>query len=750
MSAGTSVNKYRICPLCETTCGLEITVADGRVEGIRGDSDDVFSRGFVCPKGAALTQLHSDPDRLRQPLVRVDGELRPASWDEAFAEVERRLLPIIADRGRDAVAVYLGNPNVHNVSLALYGQALLRALRTANIYSASTVDQMPKQLASGFMFGTFLSVAVPDIDRTDYLMILGANPFESNGSLWTVPDFPGRLRALRQRGGRCVVVDPRRTRTASAADEHVFIRPGTDAQLLMAIVHILFAEGLVRPGRLADHITGLQEVETAASEFPPDAVASICGVPADTIRRLARELAAAERAAVYGRIGTCTQEFGTTASWLVDVINVLTGNLDRCGGAMFPRAAAFQSNSYGSPGVGRGVRVGRRRSRVRGAPEVMGELPVACLAEEIESPGQGQIRALFTIAGNPVLSTPNGARLDRALGTLDFMVSLDVYLNETTRHADVIFPGLSPLETSHFDAAFAQLSYRNAVRYSPPVLEPPRNRPAEWETLLRLTAIVTGQGASADIDALDDFVAMSQIQRAIGDATSLVCGRDASEIFATVDGRRGPERLLDLALRLGPWGDGFGCKTGGLTLAVVEAQPHGIDLGALEPRIPDLLRTPSGKIELAPSVIVDDVARLRQSLSRLPGDGLQLVGRRHLRSNNSWMHNLPLLAGGRARCTLHMHPQDAARLGLADGATARVASRAGQVELPVEVTDGVMPGVVSIPHGWGHALPGTRLQVAAAQPGVNSNILADDLALDPISGNAVLNGIPVTVEPVSL
>jgi anaerobic selenocysteine-containing dehydrogenase len=744
----TRETKYRICPLCEATCGLEVVVDDRQVIAVRGDDADVFSQGFICPKGVALAQLDQDPDRLREPLVRRDGQLVPVSWDDAFADIERRVMPIVAQHGADAVAVYLGNPNVHNLSLALYGQALLRTLRTKNVFSASTVDQMPKQLAAGLMFGTFTSVAVPDIERCDFLLMLGANPVDSNGSLWTVPDFPGRLRALQQRGGRCVVVDPRRSRTAVAADQHVFIVPGTDAYLLMGIIHTLFAEGLVNLGRLAEHTTGVAAVEAAAAPFSAAAVAPVCGISAETIRQLAHDLAHAPRAAVYGRIGTCTQAFGTTASWLVDVCNVLTGNLDRAGGVMFPSAPAFAINTHGTPGIGRGVRTGRRHSRVRSAPEVAGELPVACLAEEIETPGDGQIRALITIAGNPVLSTPNGERLARALESLECMVSLDIYLNETTRHADVILPGLSPLEESHYDVIFPQFGYRNAARYSPPVFVAPADRPREWQTLLRLTGIVAGQGAGADLDALDDFVATTQVQRAVGDPQCPVHGRDPGEVMAALAPRRGPERLLDLALRTGPYGDGFGKHPEGLSLARLEAHPHGIDLGPLQPRIPESLRTPSGKIEVAPQQLLDDVDRLSAGLGSPHRNGeLVLVGRRHLRTNNSWMHNLPQLAGGRPLCTLSVHPDDATRLGLTDGAPARVTSRTGAVELPVEVTRDIMPGVVSIPHGWGHDQPGTRLRVAAERPGVNSNRLADELALDPLSGNAVLNGIPVRVAP---
>jgi len=741
-----SETKFRICPFCEATCGLAVEMRGREVVRVRGDDDDVFSHGFVCPKGAALADLDTDPDRLRTPLVRRNGELVEATWDEAFAEVERRLLPIIQAHGNDAVAVYLGNPTAHKIDLTLYGQVLIKGLRTRNIFSASTVDQIPKQLASGLMFGGYLSVAVPDIDRTDYLLVLGANPFDSNGSLWTVPDFPGRLRALRQRGGRCVVVDPRRTRTAQAADEHVFLRPATDVHFLAAIVHTLQQEDLIDLGRLAAHCNGIQTLDGLFADFSPEAVGVHCGVPAASIRRIARELAGAERAAVYARIGTCTQSFGTTVSWLVDLCNVLTGNLDREGGAMFPRAAAFAANTRGRPGVGRGVRTGRRHSRVRNAPEVMGELPVACLAEEIETPGDGQIRALFTVAGNPVLSTPNGERLDRALAGLDFMVSLDIYLNETTRHADVIFPGLSVLEEAHFDVAFPQLSYRNAARYSAPLVDPPADRPHEWQTLLRLAGIVMGQGANADIDALDDFVIAAQVQGAVADEYSNVFDRDATELLESLRPRRGAARMVDLALRSGPHGDAFGAHPDGLSLAVLEANPHGVDLGALEPRLPEMLRTPSGKIELAPNMLVGDMERVRAALhADHAGRDLRLIGRRHLRSNNSWMHNLPRLAGGRARCTLLIHPDDATSRGLHDGGMAVVRSRVGVVEACVEVSDEIMPGVVSLPHGWGHGREGTRLALAAREPGVNSNALSDEMEIDPLSGNGVLNGIPVEV-----
>src|SRR5512132_1081106 len=497
---------FSTCPLCEATCGLRITVDDGAVTGIRGDADDVLSRGFVCPKGASLRELHDDPDRVRTPLLREPGGgFRPASWDEAFAEIDRRLPAIQAEHGRDAVAAYIGNPSAHNLSSLLYARVLLKALQTRNLFSASTVDQYPKQMASALMFGSGATVAVPDVDRTDHLLILGANPLASNGSLLTAPDMHGRLRAIRARGGKVVVIDPRRTRTAREADEHHFIRPGTDALLLLGLAHTLFEEDLVDLGALGEHVAGLDTVRALAGEISPEDVAATCRIAAAEIRRLARELAGAPSAAVYGRIGTTTQRFGTTASWLVDVLNVVTGNLDRPGGAMFSRPAAGSSNTAGEPGRGRGAAFGRWHSRVRGMGEIFGERPAACLAEEIETPGEGQVRALVTVAGNPAVSTPNSDRLAAALETLEFMVSVDVYVNETTRHADVILPGPSPLERSHYDLALYQLAVRNVANWTPAVFE--TDVPQDWETLLRLVGIVTGQGPDADIAALDAFVA---------------------------------------------------------------------------------------------------------------------------------------------------------------------------------------------------------------------------------------------------
>ena len=735
----STASAHRICPFCEAACGLEIELEERKVVRIRGDDNDVFSHGFLCPKAIGLKDLHEDPDRIRTPLIKRDGVFVAATWAEAYAEIERRLPPVIAAGGPNAVATVLGNPVSHKMGLSLYFPRLARALGTRNMFSASSVDQIPKMLSVGLMFGSWLSVPVPDIERSDFLLILGANPMVSNGSLWTVPDFRGKAKALRARGGKIVVVDPRRTETADVADAHHFIRPGADVFFLLGIAHALFDEQLVRLGRLGEHVAGLAELEAAVRPFSPEAMALRCAIDATTMRELARTLAATPRAAVYGRIGTCTQQYGTLCSWLIDVINVLTGHLDEEGGAMFPKAAAFAANTRGAPGSGRGIVSGRYRSRVSKVPEMVGEIPLTCLAEEIDTPGAGQIKAVIAIACNPVLSAPNGARLAAALGQLDFMVSMDIYLNETSRHADVILPGLSPLEEAHYDVTFTQFSHHNHARYSPPVLPPAEGQPEEWESMLRIAAIAKGLGADADIAALDDAALEEEVHKAAGPA--------AAAVLAALAPLKGADRRLELALRSGPYGDQFGARPDGLTLAKLKAAPSGIDLGPMGQRIPEALRTPSGKIELAPQMLVDDLARVQADLDAPAGD-LVIIGRRQLRSNNSWMHNLPVLAKGAYRCTALVHPQDAARLGLSDGARARINNGARQIEVQVELSDAMMPGVVSLPHGWGHDLPGTRLGVAQERPGVNLNALLDETLRDPLSGNAVLSGIAITMAAV--
>lgn len=737
----------RICPLCEATCGLTLTIEGTAVTGARGDREDVFSKGFICPKGASFGAVDGDPDRLRTPLVRKDGELREATWEEAFDAVAAGIRPAVERYGANSVGIVLGNPNVHTMAGALYPPVLIAGLGTRSLFTASTVDQMPKHVSSGLLFGDANAIPVPDLDRTDHLLLIGANPLESNGSLCTAPDFPGKLKALKARGGSLTVIDPRRTRTAKLADRHIAIRPGADALLLAAVAQVLFAEHLVDLGESAQHVEGLDELAAAVSEFTPEAVADACDVEVSVIRTLARELAAAPTAAVYGRIGSCTVPHGTLASWLVDVLNILTGNLDRPGGALFPQAATDRTPRPAGPG--HGFRLARWHSRVSRHPEAKGELPLSALAEEIDTvTAEGEpVRALVVVAANPVLSAPDGDRLDKALGSLDFMVSVDPYLNETSRHADVVLPPPPPSQSPHHDFAFNTLAVRNQVRYTRAAVPLEAGRMAETEILARLTLAATGMHG-ADPGAVDDLVVGQTLGKAVKEAHSPVHGRDPHELAAQLTGDTGPERRLDMMLRLGPYGDGFGARPDGLNLARLLDAPHGIDLGPLRPRLPQPLKTRSGRIELLPQPIADDLPRLREAMRQRP-DGLVLVGRRHLRSNNSWMHNVPALTGGTNRCTLHIHPEDAERLGVRDGAQVRVKGAGGEVIAPAEVTDGVRRGVVSLPHGWGHDRPGTRLNHAAADPGVNVNQLLDGSLLDPLSGNAVLNGVAVDVAAVA-
>ncbi len=716
---------FRTCPLCEATCGLAIEVEGDEVRGIRGDAQDPFSRGFLCPKAYGLRALQEDPERLREPLVRRGGQLVAASWDEALATAIDRLADVRRRHGNDAVAVYLGNPNVHNLDGMLYGRALIKALGTRQVYSASTVDQMPAQVVAAILFGGSLSIPIPDLDRTDRLMILGGNPAVSNGSLMTAPDLPARLEAIRRRGGKVVVIDPRRTETAARADEHHFIRPGSDAFLLLAMVQVLFAEGLVRPGAAAPLLRGLDRVREIVAAFDPERVAARTGLAPETIRRLAREQAAAGSAACYGRVGTTCQEFGTLASWAVALVNILTGNLDRPGGVMFT-TPAVQPGRLRARHEGT---FGRFRSRALGLPETFGELPVTTLADEILTPGEGRVRAVVTIAGNPLVSVPDAGRLGQAFEDLELRVAVDFYVNETTRLADVIMPPPSPLERPAYDVALYQLAIRNVTRWSPAALAAPAGRPAEWEILLTLAKALMGYSA-APLALADDEVARQVAERELP-------AEHRAAALAAVAHRRGPERVVDLLLRAGPHA---------LTLDQVAAAEHGLDLGPLQPGLPALLRTPDRTIDLAAAPILADLPRLQAALERTPPE-LVLINRRHLRSNNSWMHNLTPLIKGPERCTLLVHPIDAARLGLTDGTPARVRSRVGEVVAPVQISDDIMAGVVSLPHGFGHDRPGARLTVAGAHAGANVNLLSDASARDAPSGNAVLNAVPVTVSP---
>ncbi len=734
--------EFRTCPLCEATCGLQIDVEGLEITRIRGDRDDVFSHGFICPKGSTLKQLHVDPDRLRQPLVRRDGVLVEVGWDEAWVEVDRLLGPYLAG-DRNAIGVYLGNPNVHNLGHAIFLRPLLKALGTRSQFSASSVDQMPKHVSCGYLFGSPLAIPVPDLDRTGYLLMLGANPLASNGSLCTAPDFPGRLTAIRERGGRVVVVDPRRSETAEVADEHLAIRPGTDAAWLAALVTTVFEDGRCRPGPVEPWLSGIAEVRSALAGFTAESVAATTGIEPTTTRRIARELADAPSAAVYGRIGTHTAEFGTLAAWLVDVLTTVIGGLDSPGGIMFPLAAVSQPVGSDST-AGRGFTTGRWSSRVRDLPEVIGELPVATLPDEILTPGEGQIRVLVTVAGNPARSCPDSNRMEDALRALDVLVCLDPYLNETARLADIVLPPVSTLEKSHYDIAFTGLAVRNVANWSPAVFA--ATGPSDSEILARLALVASGLGARADPAIVDQLVIDTLLGAAVRNEHGPVFERDPAELAALVTGDDPADRALDVMLRCGPYGDGFGARPGGLSLATLVDTPHGVDLGPLQSRLPGLLSTPSGMVELAHPALLADLPRLAERLGR-PVPGLVLVGRRHVRSNNSWMHNIEVLVKGRERCTLQIHPDDAARSGVVDGGRARVTSRVGEVVAAVEVSDVCRPGVVCLPHGWGHDSPGARMTVAAGRPGVNSNALTDGDAIDVPSGNAVLNGIPVEVHP---
>lgn len=739
MTPGISDKHLRTCPLCEAMCGLEIHVEGGRqggrVTSIRGNPDDVWSRGHLCPKGVSLGAVHHDPDRLRRPLIKVDGAWQEVSWDRAFRRCTELLTPVIEKYGIGAVTAYTGNPLAHSFSLARYAGVLMGMSGMPVTYSPGTVDQWPKNLSSHLMYGLWWNFPVPDIERTDLLVIMGANPAASQGSLLAAPNVMGLIDGIRRRG-KVIVIDPVRTQTAAHADEWLPIVPGTDAALLLAVAHTLFAEDLIKPG---PHVDGVDTMRRVAADWPPDRVSAVTGIDSDTIRRLARELAGTERSVVYGRIGLCNQEFGSLASWLVDVVNILTGHFDTPGGAMFPRPAAWSITTQPLPGLEGGrPEFGRWQTRVRGAKEVLGQAPVSCMAEEIATPGAGQLKALITVAGNPVLSTPGGDKLDEVLPMLDAMISIDLWLNETTRHADVILPGLSPLEQPHHDDLILLFAIHSIANYSAPVFDP-GDRPHEWEILIRLTGLCTGTPAEdVDVAAIDD---------GFFDYLAFTRGLDGAALrkhYAASGLGGGPERILDLTLRTGPFGDQYGTNPGGLTLDLLKANPNGIDFGPMVSQVPDILGTPEKKIRLAPQYLLDDLPRLAARLER-PAESLVLVSRRHLRSNNSWLHNVPALMKGKDRCTLLIHPDDAARCGVADDDVVTVKSAAGEIKVPVEITDAIMPGVVSLPHGWGHGKPGTRMSVANTSPGANTNALSLPTFVDEPSGNGALNGIPVTV-----
>ncbi len=715
-----SARRIATCLLCEACCGITVETDGVRPLAVRGDPDDPMSQGFVCPKVVGMKELHEDPDRLRTPLVREAGDppgrFREASWEEAALRAAEGLRRVRRAHGRDAIAVYQGNPTAHNLGLLTFGQLVMRRLGTKNLYSASTTDQVPHMLAAHEMFGSPVLMPVPDVDRTTHWLIVGANPAVSNGSLMTAPDVRRRIEGIRARGGTITVVDPRRTETAALADRHVFVRPGADPLLFFALLHTVFHEGLARPG---PHLSGLSRLRELTDGFAPEHVAQATGVAAEITQDLARAFCRAERAAVYVRVGTCHQEHATLASWLAYALAAVTGNLDRPGGLMWTTPAidlSLVARLLGLEGHG------RFSSRVRARPEVAGELPVAVLAEEIETPGPGQVRALLTAAGNPVLSAPNGRRIDRALASLEHMVSVDAYINETTRHAHVILPPCSPLERAHFDLALNAFAVRNTAKW----VDPPLERTS---------------GARDDGEIFVDL----GLRLRLGGGRNGVRGV-ARRALSRVALRVGAKGLVGLGLRLGPHGIG----RGGLSLAGLRKHPHGLDLGPLEPRLPGVLSTASRHVELAPESFVREVPALRMLLERPRPPGLVLIGRRELRSNNSWLHNARALVKGPRRGALVLHPTDAAARGLSTGTRVRMRTRVGEIEAVVVVSDEIMPGVASLPHGWGHDREGVRLGVAAAHAGASLNDLTDDARLDRLSGNAAFNGVAVEVEAISV
>ena len=722
MSEVSTRTVYRTCTLCEACCGLRFEVAGDRITSVRPDDDDVLSRGFVCPKGVAIADVHHDPDRLRQPLVRDrEGTLRPATWDEAFAAAASGLDAVRRAHGRDAVAVYMGNPIVHNHGAILLRSGLLKAVGSRNNTSAGSQDTSPRFAASYYLYGNSLSIPIPDVERTQYFLCIGANPMVSNGSFLSAPNMRGRLRAIQARGGRVVVVDPRRTESAREADEHVAIRPGSDAMLLLAMVQTLDARGRVDRTTVERLATGWDRIRESLAPFTPEAVAPHVGIPAADVARLALAFADAPSATAYSRIGVCNNAHGTLATWATDLLNLVAGRLGAEGGALFT-SPAFDicelSRTIGGDGHG------RWRSRVRGLPETLGDLPAAILAEEMETPGTGQVRAFLTFAGNPVLSTPNGRRLDRALAGLDFMVSIDLYVNETTRHADVILPPAWGLAEEHVDLMFANYFVRNVARWSPPVVERGPDERADWEILLELTErLGGGPSGHAVLDGL----------------------YGVAKRFGF---RWHPATLAELALRTGRFGDRYVPWSSGLNRKKLEAAPHGIDLGPLELGIARRVFHRDGRVHLADGPFPAAIGALAATLATRPrADELLLVGRRELRTNNSWMHNVPAMVAGRERCVLLVHPEDAGRAGVVDGAVAVLESRVHTGSVKVQVSEEMRPGVVSLPHGWGHAASAPWQQVAGRHPGVSANDWTDDQEVEAIVGQSILNGVPVRLRP---
>lgn len=687
---------YRACNLCEAICGIEIKHENGKVLSIAGDKNDPFSRGHICPKALALKDIYEDKNRLKMPVKRTGNDWQEISWDEAFDEIARKIGEIQTKYGRNSVAVFQGNPSVHNFGTLLSSGELLKSLKTQNHYTATSVDQLPHHFAAWAMLGHPLLLPIPDIDRTEYFLIFGANPLASNGSLMTAPDIINRLESIKKRGGKIVLIDPRKTETARVTSEHHFIKPSSDVYFLLAIINTLFAENLVKLERLSDFTDGVETLREVSKDYAPEKAERLTGISADEIRRIAIDFATAKSAVCYGRMGVSIQKFGSLCQWLINSINILTGNFDRAGGAMFT-APAFDILA-----ASKGANIFNRwQSRVRKLPEFMGELPVAALAEEILTDGEGQIKALFTSCGNPALSTPNGGQLEKALDKLEFMVSIDIYINETTRKADIILPPATGLEVSHYDVVFNVLAVRNTAKYSAPLFPKSDGAKYDWEILQELAHRLSGSKESLKLVP--------------------------------------PEAKLGFGLQFGQYK---------LSLEELQKNPHGVDLGELKPCLPERLFTENKRINLAPEVLVKDLERLKIEEIKTDEFPFSLIGRRHLRDCNSWLHNSEVLVKGKNRCTVLINKTDAERLNLQNNQTVKVSSRTGAVELPAEITENIAQGVVSIPHGYGHGRTGVRLDTAKNHAGVSLNDLTDDRVIDELTGNAAFSNVKVRVQTI--
>ena len=739
----------RICPTCEACCGLvmEVDRDAQKIVSIKGDPDDHRSRGYVCAKSQAFNYIYEDQERLRHPVRKTDNGWEQISWSEALDTIATKFTEIRDTYGKDALSIYVGNPLGHDFAAGIYLQSLMASVSTERFFSAGTVDQHPQQMVCWGLIGHEWLFPVPDLARTDLFICMGANPVVSQGSILGTPDMESAMRDVQARGGRCIVIDPRRTETAEVADQHLFIQPGTDAYFLMAFANELFVREAVDLAHLADHIDNVSALRDAVSAYTPDNTAALTGVAASDLRTLVDDYLAADSAALYGRIGLCTQEFGLAAHWMLMVISLISGNFDTEGGMMLATAPTGDSGP-GSPGEVKPY--GRWHSRVRGVPETCGELPSSLMAEEITAPGH-EVHGLLTICGNPVLSVPRGDKIREALASLDFMVALDIYINETTSQADIILPSTVHPEHSNIDVTFQNFTTRNYVSYSPRTFEPEPELKDLGEIILEISARMSGLTR----DEMDGFIFQGMVDTVLKRAESAGVALSAEQVTDAVTGETSPERFADLLIRSGPYGDWFGQRDDGISLERVKAHPQAsMDLGALQRRLPTMLRTPNQRIDLIHEVFANDLQRLREGFERRvnassenTASDMLLIGRRHIRDMNSWLHNLKPYVRGKNRCTARLHPSDATQLGLEEGGFARVTSNVGEAIVPIEITDEMMPGVISIPHGFGHIYADSaQTNAASILPGVSCNNLIDE-SLDEASSTCVVNGVPVSVAP---